>query len=297
VWYELRRNGYIFPLTVGCLVASFVPLGFFLKVDHRLVLFIVGYAASFPLVMSQFMGSTLAKGDVASKDGAFPAFLAVRPLSTLAFVRAKLVMVAVSALAACFICILAATVLFLARGDWDTVQASTQAWFRAVPPFKVWTIGVLTPLVLFLWTWRNLAGSLWVGMSGRRWVGGCLAGVMVGGLVVLGLVSTWLFHHPAYQPLAWDLLPWLAGVFVVAKLSLAAVLICYLSQRRMLNHGQLALGVCVWLLGVCCLIGVAWWLLPPALISLFWVVCVAVYLVPFNGLALAPLALEWNRHR
>jgi hypothetical protein len=55
--------------------------------------------------------------------------------------------------------------------------------------------------------------------------------------------------------------------------------------------------VAVWCVVVCCLLGLANWLLPAPALSLAQLAPGLVLFVPFSRLAGAPLALDWNRHR
>jgi hypothetical protein len=296
LWYEWCRNGYIFPLTEIALLAISIPLCLFIPDRHPVVL-LLGLNPLLPVLLSQSIGMAVGKGDVTTKDYYYPAFLTVRPLSSVDFVRAKLAMTARSALAACMVGILPASVLLLLRNHWEVVQGYWRAWLDVYPTYKAWTILALVPVVLFLLTWKNLAVGLWVGLTGRAWIGGVLAVAGALGLLVIGLLGALLYHQPQYLALVLLVLPWLVGAFLLARACLAVCLVWILCRRRLVVRSQVARGVGLWFLMTFCVCGLAWWLVPENILSLPWLLCSCLFLVPFNRIALAPLALEWNRHR
>src|SRR5207302_9815652 len=93
--------------------------------------------------------------------------------------------------------------------------------------------------------------------------------------------------------LAW----WLAPVAVALKLLLAGWAVRALHRRRLAAPRVLVGWLAAWLLAVVALFGAFAGLLPPELVG--WAGCAfaAVLVGPLARLALAPLALEWNRHR
>jgi hypothetical protein len=107
----------------------------------------------------------------------------------------------------------------------------------------------------------------------------------------------WVAKHPeTHEPLlrlAW----WAAPAAVVLKLLLAGVALRALYLRRLVTPRVLAGGLAAWPVLAVALFGALAWLVPPGLASRSALALAAVLLVPLARPALAPLALEWDRHR
>jgi hypothetical protein len=93
------------------------------------------------------------------------------------------------------------------------------------------------------------------------------------------------------------LLPWLAGAAVLLKGLAAAWSLSALNQRRLVPSGVLWRMLAIWLALAAGLFAALYALLPDR--WFYWpaVVLGIVLLLPLTRLALAPLALSWNRHR
>jgi hypothetical protein len=93
--------------------------------------------------------------------------------------------------------------------------------------------------------------------------------------------------------LAW----WAAPAAVVLKLLLAGLALRALFRRRLVTARALGAWLTAWLVFAVALFGLLTWLVPPGLASLTGLALASVLLVPLARPALAPLALEWDRHR
>src|SRR5205807_2471572 len=108
LWYEWRRNGVLFPLMAGVLLAMggvlavFGPSWFLEHAEQRPAFELVLLAAfvALPVGLGVILGSAMS-GDAYGGGIQFPAFLGMRPLTTPAFVAVKLRMTALSSAAAC----------------------------------------------------------------------------------------------------------------------------------------------------------------------------------------------------
>jgi hypothetical protein len=134
-----------------------------------------------------------------------------------------------------------------------------------------------------------LAGRTWVAVTAVTVALVLLLGVALAGILLSQRPETW----GPLRRLAW----WLAPVAVALKLLLAGGAVRALRRRRVVAPRALVAWLAVWLFAVLVVFGVFAWLLPPQLVSWAGCACAAVLLVPLARPALAPLALEWNRHR
>jgi hypothetical protein len=70
-----------------------------------------------------------------------------------------------------------------------------------------------------------------------------------------------------------------------------------LHRERLLDDRALVTGAAWWLAAVFALHGVLLWLLDSPHIPSYLTALVAILFVPLARFSLAPLALDWNRHR
>jgi hypothetical protein len=326
LWLEWRRHGLMGPLFVGglCLLLT-IPLawihdlaplgasGLFPSLrDLELNLWVKLQQGClfWPVILSGISGG-LRSSRARRGDLSLPPFVAARPMSGSAFVFAKLQMAAWSTLAAW-------AVLLLFVFGWLLTPARLG---DRSGPLLLFLLRAMTPktgllllpglLLLVFWTWKNQAESLCIEMTGRRWLVYGFPAAVYG----LGLAAFVLFAHWSSGPREIDLrhtsvptyVPWLVGLAVTLKAVGTVSAMRALLRRRLAAPRLLGGLVAGWLLTAAGLF--AWLLaleraglfdgcpLPPALFVPGYLAAAAVLFVPLARLALAPLALEWNRHR
>lgn len=102
---------------------------------------------------------------------------------------------------------------------------------------------------------------------------------------------------PEYRPFVWRMVPWLVGAALVGKAILTPLTWCALVRRRIVPTATLQKWLALWCAAVaaltCMILGIA----PAGALSFGAALAGAIFLVPFNRLAVAPLAWNWNRHR
>jgi hypothetical protein len=298
-WFEWRRNGIVFPWFMGSLLVIFGPV--LLAVNRpelgpEYLPIVIGSFVLLAPAMSGLFGSGMGKGDCRAKDLSFPSFLAVRPLSSTEFVRVKFRMTALSAFVACSVGFAAALAALLVNSIYEAVVP----YWREASQFgagRAWGLLILSPLILFLITWKNLAGGMWISMTGRAWVHTTLSLIWMTMVLMLGTAATGLYYYPAYRDLAMALLPWLAGVALLARFALRAWVVCALQRERLVTTQRLALMVAAWFLVSAGLFTLIQSWMPPGNVSPAWLAAGCAFAVPFAQLAITPLALRWNRHR
>jgi hypothetical protein len=243
------------------------------------------------------MGDLRAEG----RKAGIPSFLGTLPVSSAAFVAAKLKAAALATLALWLPTYGVVHLLLLRPAH---AAEAAQMWGHLLgvyPPWKAEVVVVLGAVALPALTWKGLVENLAFGLTGRpRVIGGsAFAGTFAGlALCVCGsMAREWVAHNPAtYEPLrrlAWGA----AATAVLIKLLLAGWAVRALHRRRLVPPRALAGWLAVWLVLTAGLFGLLAWLVPPGLASLPALALASVLLVPLARPALAPLALAWDRHR
>ena len=186
----------------------------------------------------------------------------------------------------------------LLRAD---VRADVAEWWAALrhffPPGKAAAGVALTALLLPALTWKGLVGNLHVTLTGRPWVNvtaGAAGLVLLAGQAGAGY---WAYLHPEAHAALWRLAWWGAAAAVALKLFVGGWAVRALYRRRLVPPRALAGWLAAWLLAALAVFAALAWLLPPGLADAAGCAFAAVLTVPLARLALAPLALEWNRHR
>jgi hypothetical protein len=294
VWFEWRQHGKSLPFLVGFILPMFLVVAFNDDIPSAALLMI---AAGLPPFFAQLGGASIGKMNPWVRDYyGVPPFTAVRPMTSGALVGAKLKMAALSTLATWALMILGLAAVLLLTGRWGEVADWARAGLRADPLlFAARLLFGFSGLLLL--TWRNLVEGLYVGLTGRGWVINGNSYLWLAVTVALGSFGAWLYYHPAYHEPFFAALPWLLGAAALLKL-LAAGLTCRAACRRgMVSRDALARLLDLWLLAAVGLVVALWWLAPRDYFSVPSLVAGVVLFLPLTGLAAAPLALAWNRHR
>jgi hypothetical protein len=311
VWFEWRRAGLSFPVMLfACsliwlplipITAKFlddaagagqalVPL-FLLREVGSLWLTVSGVLIFAPF-LALVCGGEMGKLPGRERTFALSSFLTTRPVSAWTLVRAKFEAAALSTLAGWGVAS-AGLLLWFALGGHAAEMAETFGALRQRHPGAPFWIGLFLlvggAVVL---TWLQIVQGLWMGLARRSWRDAITA-FSFGVFIILLFVVTWLSKSPRNWQRLLDLLPWLMGVVVVLKV-LAALWVFRILERHGLGPlGILRGALAIWLLSVAGLFGVLYWLLRPPVSTLVFGIVLAL---PLTRLALAPLALDWNRH-
>lgn len=223
-------------------------------------------------------------------------FLATRPISEAMLIRAKLEAAAWSTLAGWGV-LAAGFLLWLSLGG-QAAEAARQfeAMRQRHVPGLFWGWLIFLASIAVVLTWLQMAQRMWMALTGSRKVMSCapLSFFAFIGLIIFG---DWLTHHPEYWPLPGHLLPWLAGAAVVLKSVAASWSLRALRRRELIPSRILWAALAIWFVLAAGVFAALYALLPPDWFSVHVVILGIVVLLPSTRLALAPLALAWNRHR
>jgi hypothetical protein len=315
VWFEWRRNGLVFPVLVfACMLLQLPALPLTARFLEDAV------QVRFPLVSPWLLhelgglwlqvanllllmpllawGCGLELGKLPGRDRrrGLSSYLATRPVSDGALVRAKFETAALSTLAGWGVLAIGLLLWFALGGHAAEMAGQFEAMRQRHAPTLFWGW-----LALFVGgavglTWLQIVKGLWMGLAGRAWV---MAYGAVGFLSFIGLIlfGEWLNQHPKYWPDFGRMLPWLAGVAVALKCLAAAWALRTLRRRELIPSSFLWGALAVWLALAAGLFATLYALLSDVWFSASAVLLGIVLLLPLTRLALAPLALAWNRHR
>jgi hypothetical protein len=316
LWYEWRRHGLSFPLVMAGTALLWLPLlpwiaafletasrdstallppsflvdeigGLWLAVAHLLV---------FPPLMASAVGLDMGKFPGRDRACVLSSFLATRPASAAMLIGAKFEMAALSTLAGWAALLLGFVIWFALGGKAAEMTATMDALRQRHAAGPFWTcLGLLVAGAVAL-TWLQMVQGLWLGLV-REWWRIVAALSLFGSLIAAIPFCGWLANSSQYWPTLVDLLPWLAGGVAALKSLLALWSVRALKRRIVLSPVVLWGALAIWSTLVVGLFGVLYWLLPAGQTSVSAIVLGIALLVPLTRLALAPLALDWNRHR
>jgi hypothetical protein len=300
-WFERRRHRIATCAWNGILLFYLAaPLWFALSVllptrEITLPTALASELAMIPL-FACLVGPSLGAIDPWDKSR-ISAFFATRPVSCSTLVGIKFQAALWLALSFwCLALVVIPLVVNAAGRTAEVLQWGQQLW-QACPPEKAATIVALSTLTLVVLTWSQIAGGLWIGLTGRKWV--VSVSILVGLPLFygsLGLAYA-ILKYPQAQRTFWGLCPWIAGAAALSKMMVMVWICRALRRRDLVSPRALRRFLGLWWADVGALIAVLMWLVPPGNVSFSVLTSAVILFVPFNRLGLAPLALAWNRHR
>jgi hypothetical protein len=315
VWFEWRRVGLGFPVMMFVSTLAWLPLiptiAAFVDDAHRgglalvppFLLHEVGslwLVASYPLIFAPFLASVcsweMGKLPGSKRDLTLSFFLATRPISSGAFIRAKLEAAALSTLLG-WLLTGTAILLWIALGGHAAEMAESFGALRERHPGSSLWIGLALLMGgTLVMTWLQIVQGLWLGLASRKWT---ITIFLIFFIFFVSLVSLgqWLTKSPQHWQLFSDLLPWLTGATIALKGFFAYRISRILIRRGLVARNIVRGTLAVWILSAAGLFSVLYGLLPSDHVSVFALVLVIVLVLPLTRLLLAPLMLDWNRHR
>jgi hypothetical protein len=310
-WLEWRRQGLLLPGVSGgvaiLIIAVFWITTFMLRrisggagqdgdpATALLSMFLLP-VLSLPLALSVLLAPMLAKFDRLHSTSDLPIYIAVRPMTNGGFVMAKLVMaLATSALTWL---VTAAACVCLALIEQGTVF-SKAGLVTPFGPAAYLTVCAPVLLLLVIWTWKNLVAGIGAALTGNTSIWAvsvyCRLAFFMGLFPLIGTAKTDIDFRET-------LLRWLPEILIAclaAKIALSIGAFVWGIRRNAITGGAVG-----WILGVWSLCGlfmagcagrVCGALHRPDL--WIWGALGGFLVLPLADLAIAPLALAWNRHR
>ena len=296
MWYEWRLRGRGFIVTVGCVLGLLLCFAaiFYWKVGWHL--FDNAILLTIPLLIAPLWGAFAGISGDGFRSPRLTAFAATRPLNNAALVSAKFWAAGLTALAAWLLVFGVVGLWVVYTGGLDQLG---QMWEQKVARHgRDRTVVGCAMLVAgaVLLTWRLLVAGLWAGLTGRAWVV-AVPNFLIVSLSLHGLLELALWNDLARRERVLDVLPWIAGTAVALKLAIAAWAVRSLRRRGEVTTGMMVRMVGSWVAFTVALFGVTAWLVWPSSIRTYGVALGVVLIVPLARLAIAPLALTWDRTR
>jgi hypothetical protein len=292
VWYECRAH-VIVPIFLACMLPLFIFVPAMDRNNIELGWRQLGIMLLAPLFVATMAGGALGNLTDPLSKSETGSFVLARPISSLSILRGKLAAAAIMT-AAIWLLFLGYMSLLLTRPGFPQSIAQVA---RSVPVWKAIGYPTLVLALLLLLTWKNMVESLWVPLTGRKWVE-MANGFGFMGLIFIGIgIGLWIGFHPELQQPALAAVPWLMGLLLIMKLAAASFVVRGLIQSRLTRPAGAALMFAMWLAVVGALCALALVLLPSAYATPKNIIPGIALFIPFSRLAGAPLALEWNRHR
>ncbi len=306
LWFECRRHAAHLPLFTGLIL---IELGIALalmainEADRTTAARLgrVG-AVALPVIlaagMAAVVGPGLGKHDHLAKRYEAPPFHAARPIADRDFVAAKFKMAAVSSLLAWALAYLLPVIWIIAPGNYARLADVLSELTQGVPGWKLALAAAAAIVIPPIFIWKQMVQGMYVGLTGHAWVVrvyGYAYGALFPTVLVFGGWA--VFWMPEYRPFAWRMAPWLIAAALAVKAILAPLAWRALVRRGIVPTGTLQKWLAFWCAAVAALTGLIVGIAPAGAISFGAALAAAIFLVPFNRLAVAPLAWNWNRHR
>jgi hypothetical protein len=299
-WLEWRSHLFLAPfLAVSLMLLAPSALLLYFASDLHMLAGQISGMAGFPMVMGMIAGAALGNCHAwARHQPAIPAFLAARPATSGAILAVKFGAAVVTTLSSWALLILALAIVLPLSSAGEEVRGWVQMLFDSQGGLhgSVWLLLIVMGLPAL--TWKVTVDQFWIGLNGGRWASVFMGIGMPIGLTVLTLLATATFHEPSWRDAFVAALPWLAVAALLLKGALGALVAWGLLRRELLAARTVAWFAVGWIGAAIGLMALAQWLVPPEVASPWLAGIGAVVLaLPLVRLGLAPLALDWNRHR
>jgi hypothetical protein len=317
-WLEWRRSGMLLPLLIGALLIVFIgPIAWTTANTPGASLWILFWTLALPPIVALPLGKGFSKPDFWSANLNLPAYVAVRPLATGEMVVIKMKVAALSAAISWLLVVmfLALWLPFRANLEMLTTMRIGLWMVYGHSVFAQYLIAAVFVLAGMLLTWRFLVTGLWIGLAGnhRRFMGSAAiySFALLAGLIGLtSLVNqdrafrAWVREDPN-RLLAG--IEWAVALAVIAKFWLAA------RSWRDIAPERIRRFLLLWSGGTIALVALAILLWAHGTLSLALtdiadflpldvfrlrnlLILVALLIIPFARLGIAPKALAGNRH-
>ncbi len=299
LWFEWRQHGGSLPVWVGILLPFELGLLFLASDEPGVLVFLTLLAVLLtPPCMAGLLTTGLNAADPGRRDAyGITAFLATRPLTSVALTAAALKAALWSTLATWGLVLFAIPIGLKVSGTLPVVIDGMSQIIEIFEPPRALAVALLIVAGLMTWTWRRLVQRLCIGLTGRERLIKGTSFLSLSFLVVLIPILQWLHDDSAARGAIWNGFPWIVGFLACARACAAAWIAVRLHDARLLSDLSLLSGTTLWLAAVLALWGVLIWLFTSPYMARYVLLLIAVLGVPLSRLSAAPLALAWNRHR
>lgn len=295
-WLEWRQYGASLPWMVALVLPFELALLFIFNETPLIVFEILFAVAVTPPFMAAFVAASAGKPSAGADSNGLPPFIATRPLSNAALVKAKLKVSLRSSLLA-WALVLTAVPAALTLSEAAPVVRSWWSWLIQIGgPMRAAVFVLLMVFVFVAETWKHLVQNLYVGMSGREWA---VKTSVFGNLALLTVAAPFfdvIVRNPRTLARFLYAVPDIATVLVTLKLTAGFWVAVRLRANGLVSDRHLILGVATWSAAVFGVVALLDWLTPDVIVRTYILTLLAILAVPLTRLSAAPLAVAWNRH-
>jgi hypothetical protein len=292
VWFEWRGHGWLLPVFILCILVVTPGVVFVHPDDMAFPWKMLAVVLALPTLIAGIIGGSLGRQDAWSKYE-MTSFMATRPVTTAALVRAKLVMAALSTAATWLVVLAFVSLIFLRPG----FPAAVLDLAQAAGPGKTLAIALAILAAAVASTWLSLVQNLWLGLTGRSWVV-TVVPVIYAVAIFAGVgVGFWIYLHPQWYAAVRAAAPWLVYSLLLVKLIVAAVVVMALARSQLVARSSIGAMLGIWSVVVAGLCLAVYYFVPSEHLPLGMAAAAIALNTPFSRLAGAPLAVAWNRHR
>lgn len=303
IWYEDRCHAWILKGMYYSLI--FTVYGLAMTSPSRpgnKFTFLVNLCSLLgtPIFMLNMFGSNLGRMQPAWVKKRNPmTFLATRPIVTGDFITAIYRLAARCVLHVLLLSLALTTSWLFLKGYTADMAWLIRLFFSAYPGWKGGAIIALSIALVPVMSWKLLTDNLVLAVTGRRWIAD--AAVLGSVALLMGLLAAalWCGTHLEMIPQIIPPLIWLSAIWVLIKI-VVALLAFRLALRRGLLTEKSVLRLCVfWLVLAAATITLGQLAMPQSELPAPRWACLAstLCILPLGRFALAPLTLDWNRHR
>ena len=313
VWFEWKRHGMSLAMLCGGMFLLTIPAVFM----HQTVRLgglpewsygILGIRVSnwaqalldfsvLPLLFACVPAGS-AKGKAWRQDLKVNTFGAARPLTSMAFVVARLRTAWLSTLAAWGVSgLVVAVTLSLPAANHHIVAPLAVHILHYMTP-QLWFASIICAVLAVGLTWKFQVDSLFTELSGETWLAMWVYPFAVATLIPL------IFAIPAagmaYPSLLKHAITFLPAVIIAAaliKLPLAIAVVCTLIRRGLMPTPTFIRMAAIWAIVALVIFCALVYAIPASMVSTGLIAASVFLMMPVVRIGLAPLAWEWNRHR
>ncbi|MGC8643121.1 MAG: hypothetical protein ACP5XB_24950 [Isosphaeraceae bacterium] len=301
LWYESRCHGLALKASSTMILGSIFVMYLFVPPGKSLAFQIaLGSMLGMPLILAGSQGAGLGwMRPPWSTQRGFITFQAMRPVLTGDMLDAKYRMIVRNVVQIWMIDLAMTGTLVLIKQQTGEVADLFRLFMGVYPGWHGLAILGLIVVLLPVFTWKLLKDSLVPGLTGRRWIAD--GSVFVNLLFLMGLVAAvlWVVARPERLHRLLPALIWAMAILVVVKLLLSVWAFRLAWRRGLLSARSIGRIAAIWTATALATIALACLLLPGSGLQVPRPVLLvgSLLLLPLGRFALAPLALDWNRHR
>ena len=304
LWFEARCHRWILPLMTFCFLGVFGVVLTFTPLEAGrpglVTPYLFGLAAASPILLAPTVGVKSGRFEPFWRSSERSiGFAATRPMTTQSLVVAKFRNAWTSVLVTwTVVAVLVVGAIVVSGGRSRAVELARTAAGH-YDGRSVWLMVGLALIVAPTLTWNSLTSGLPASLCGRRWIAEAYSWTFAASMMAAAFPAVWFVGHPESIPTLIRSFPWFVVALAPLKATAAVVGFRKAIARGLIDGGYMAAAAAIWLAIALCTAGLVRVAIAPFSppFSGYWILGAGAVISPLARFALAPLALDWNRHR